>query len=866
MHTVFSFRVHHTLGCTGLVLFMFFSACRPTSQNIPTNTTSAKVDSNVPENSTPIAIDKTESEDIVDENIGQDVPQSSDQTILSPVEENRDITEPNVAVTTTDEPQVTELISPEIDSTTTVAESDSPTTSTDEGIVGNSSENAVIKPGDWAQWGGSSYRNNTPIGENVPDDWDIGEFDRRTAEWDSSTARNIKWVARVGSQTYGNPVVANGQIYIGTNNAAGYLPRYPGETDLGCLLCFRESDGEFLWQHSSEKLPTGRVHDWPLQGICCAPLVEEDRLWFVSSRGHVVCVDTEGYRDGEDDGSVQNEKARVFKQNPQLDVGLDDGTVAPSLRAVFSWNKVPLNGRIVVDTVQEGQQWILTLRTTDGKKYYSLQRQENQLNVFPLESEDAAPGDEPLFQTDDSLVGGLDQGQFSDSLAAMCADRGLKMEGERTVSVIEAGRHWKASVQLDGAQLEIIIRQQGPHLVVSKSITTVDVEEADTVWVYDMMSELGVSQHNMCSCSVTSLGDILFVNTSNGVDETHLNIPSLDAPSFIAMNKNTGEVLWTDASPGENILHGQWSSPTVGILGEVPQVIFAGGDGWVYSFRADEGQDGKPKLLWKLDANPKTSEWILGGRGTRNNIIATPVIYDGLVYVAVGQDPEHSEGIGHLWCIDPTKRGDVSAELAVRVDDRNVTIPPRRIQSVSEEDSEIAIDNPNSAVVWHYRSFDQNGDGEIEFHEEMHRSCGTVAIKDDILYIADFSGVFHCLDAKTGVVHWSYDMFSAAWGSPLIVDGKVYIGDEEGDLAIFPHSTDGKLTVITNEDDEPAPAIAEIEMDNSVYSTPIVANGTLFIANRTHLFAISNDAGETITQTDQQPAETNVVEIVENRK
>ncbi len=58
--------------------------------------------------------------------------------------------------------------------------------------------------------------------------------------------------------------------------------------------------------------------------------------------------------------------------------------------------------------------------------------------------------------------------------------------------------------------------------------------------------------------------------------------------------------------------------------------------------------------------------WILGGSGTRNNIIATPVIYDGLVYVAVGQDPEHGEGIGHLWCIDPTKRGDVSPTLAVQ--------------------------------------------------------------------------------------------------------------------------------------------------------------------------------------------------------
>ena len=115
----------------------------------------------------------------------------------------------------------------------------------------------------------------------------------------------------------------------------------------------------------------------------------------------------------------------------------------------------------------------------------------------------------------------------------------------------------------------------------------------------------------------------------------------------------------------------------------------------------------------------------------------------------------------------------------------------------------------------------------------MHRSCGTVAIQDDLLYIADFSGLFHCLDAKTGKVHWTYDMLAAAWGSPLIVDNHVYIGDEDGEVCIF------ELTA------EPQEPIAEINMGNSVYSTPIVANNVLYIANKTHLFAIQNeDAGE----------------------
>jgi outer membrane protein assembly factor BamB len=528
------------------------------------------------------------------------------------------------------------------------------------------SEKPSVGPLDWAQWAGSSVRNNTPDGKDIPTEFSPGEFDSKTGEWQPDSAENIKWVNHLGSQSYGNPVVANGKVYVGTNNGHGWLKRYPSTVDLGCLLCFNEADGKFLWQHSSEKLPTGRVHDWPMQGICATPLVEGDRLWFVTSRGEVVCLDTEGFYDGENDGPFTGEKSN---------------------------NK----------------------------------------------------------------------------------------------------------------------------------------DEADAVWYFDMMGQLGVSQHNMCSCSVTTAGDILFVCTGNGVDESHVNLPAPHAPSFLAMDKHTGKVLWSDASPGNNILHGQWSSPAYAVIDGTPQVMFAGGDAWLYSFLGEATPDGKAKLLWKFDANPKESKYILGGRGTRNEIIATPVIYDGLVYLAVGQDPEHGEGIGHLWCIDPKKRGDVSGELAFNLKDLKHPIPPKRMQAVVKEDGEVARPNPNSAVVWHYSEYDQNGDGKVDFEETMHRTCGTVAIKNNLLIIPDFSGLVHCVDAKTGKPHWTHDLFAATWGSALIVDDKVYVGDEEGKLTIFRLAPE--LDVI-----------GEIDMGNSVYSTPVVANNVLYIANKTHVFAIKAKA------------------------
>ena len=122
---------------------------------------------------------------------------------------------------------------------------------------------------DIAMFGGTPSRNMVSSEVGLP------------SEWEMETGRNILWKQELGSQSYGGPVVYKDKIYVGTNNEGERNPKLAG--DRGNLMVFRVSDGKFLWQAAHPKLPAGRVHDWPQQGICSAPLIEGDRLYYVSN-------------------------------------------------------------------------------------------------------------------------------------------------------------------------------------------------------------------------------------------------------------------------------------------------------------------------------------------------------------------------------------------------------------------------------------------------------------------------------------------------------------------------------------------------------------------------------------------------------
>jgi outer membrane protein assembly factor BamB len=473
--------------------------------------------------------------------------------------------------------------------------------------------------------------------KGLPDQFVPGKFKPGSDQVDLATTRNVKWVARLGSQSYGNAVVAQGRVLAGTNNDPPRDPRHQGDRSI--LLCLEEKTGRFLWQLVVPKLAAGRHVDWDQLGILSSPAVAGNRVYVVTSRAEALCLDLEGLANG-NDGPFKDEASYVVQDSGQ-------------------------------------------------------------------------PPVEP-----------------------------------------------------------------GP-------------QDADIIWRYDMIEELGALPHNAANCSPLLVGELVVVSTSNGHDWTHRNVPFPFAPSLIALDQRTGLLRGADnAQIGPRILHGQWSSPSAGIVRGQPVVFFGAGDGVCYAFAAQPvNENGQPvlKKVWSADCVPADYR-VKDAKPVKypspegpSEINATPVFYNDRVYVAIGQDPEYGEGAGRLVCLDATQSGNANA------------------------------------AAWSFK--------------DINRSLSTVSVSPEtgLLFIADFSGFLYCLDAQTGQRHWTHDLKAHVWGSTLVADGKVFLGDEDGDFTVLAAAKEKRV-------------ISEANLGAPIYSTPVAANGALYVATSSHLYALGRSA------------------------
>jgi outer membrane protein assembly factor BamB len=366
-----------------------------------------------------------------------------------------------------------------------------------------------------------------------------------------------------------------------------------------------------------------------------------------------------------------------------------------------------------------------------------------------------------------------------------------------------------------------------------------DTSDAKFLWEYDMIGELGVCPRERSVCSPLIVDDLLFVITANGVDETLLKVAAPDAPSFIALNKKTGKLVWKSNAPGEAILHGQWSNAAFGEIYGVRQVIFPGGDGWLYSFVPETGE-----LIWKFDCNQKDAGDVVPGVGTRNYFLGTPVIYDNRVYIGTGQDPERGGATANFFCIAPTMKGDISKTV---ISGRDKDGKP-----LNEKE------NPNSCEVWRYGGPETRK--WAQFGYKFGRTVSTACIVDDIVYIPELAGFLHCLNAKTGEHYWKYDTRSTIRGSAYYVDGKVFLANDNGEVFVFRHLKEHKVyddvkAAVTASDEKEARKlrkgvskqveekylISRNEFDDCITHNLVVANGVLYVKTGKMLYAFKCD-------------------------
>ena len=387
-------------------------------------------------------------------------------------------------------------------------------------------------------------------------------------DWNRTTGWNIVWSVELGSETFGRPVVVGDAVYVGTDNARHLNPAVQEEA--GVLMAFHAKDGKFLWQDVAQRVVARGLREFLLPSTTSAPYVEGNRLYYVTAECQLRCLDTQGFRDGENNGPYRQE---VFQDNAA----------------------------------------------------------------------------------------------------------------------------------------------------------------ADIVWELDMCGRLGVFPHEATNSEVLPVGDLLIVSTSNGRNEGHTRVPSPRAPSLIAVDKRSGEVVWRAIGAGEQVLHGQWSSPVAANVNGRIQVLFGGGDGWLRSYDAASGHE-----VWRFDGNPKDARWLpRPGVLSRGSIIASPVFDDGRVFVAMGQSPGHGNGPSLIHAISPNGQGDVT----------------------------------ESRLLWTSR--------------EVGRVVGTPLAKDGLLYVGDLGGTIHCLDAATGAHVWKHETNEAIWGSLLLAGDRLYVGNVEGSMTVL---------------------------------------------------------------------------------
>ena len=316
-----------------------------------------------------------------------------------------------------------------------------------------------------------------------------------------------------------------------------------------------------------------------------------------------------------------------------------------------------------------------------------------------------------------------------------------------------------------------------------------EARDGHVLWNFNITSGAGIWSHDAAHSSILIQGNHLYLNSGTGVDNTHKRIRTPEAPSLVVLDKRTGELQARDDEQiAPNIFHSTWSAPSLGKVNGRDLVFFAAGNGIIYAF--EPLKDGViPSLhfstlerVWQFDFDPEAPKtnvhkYNSNRRESPSNFYGMPVFYEGRIYAAGGGDIWWGKTEAWLKCINPRGTGDITT----------------------------------NGLVWSY---------PLQKHV-----MGTPAIANGLVFIADCGRTFHCIDARTGKACWTAEIDGEAWASPLLADGKVYLGTRCGSFYVFAAARERKL-------------LHQMELGDPISSTAVAANGVLYVTTMTHLYAV----------------------------
>ena len=363
------------------------------------------------------------------------------------------------------------------------------------------------------------------------------------------------------------------------------------------------------------------------------------------------------------------------------------------------------------------------------------------------------------------------------------------VEGDRVYAI--TNRAEVVSLALGG----LAHGNQGPYRDEARHMTprdqpplTLGPTDADILWLFDMASGAGIHPHDQAHSSVLIDGAYLYLNTGNGVDNTHRRIRCPEAPSLIVLDKATGRLLGQDGERiGPRIFHSTWSPPALGDVDGRRLIFFCGGDGVCYAFdalRPGARPDGPQTLrrVWRCDLDPAAPKedihrYLTNRHESPSNVKSTPVFWHNRIYVTYGGDIWWGKNRAWLKCIDAAQTGDLTQR----------------------------------GLRWSY--------------DLVRHCCSTPSIRDGLVYVADCGGKVHCVDAETGEPCWVHDAGGEIWASTLVADGKVYVGTRRGDFWVLAAGRQKRI-------------LGHVHLDQPLIGSPVAANGTLYVSTLTRLYAV----------------------------